>query len=305
MKGLILIPKIFYNTPTLDRYWHLFFLIQKELGFDIVFADDYDIDKIDVDLVVIFKSPQKKISYVMQNLVNLPKDIKLIAYYTDITGGELYTKNMEKLLVRADKILCSYDYAFKKRWDRYAYKYEFFPHFFATFEYYNSMKFNTLPMLKCLLSGAINKAYPLRMYVDSNINDNLIKLNHPGYEKLATSDKFKLDFDYGNELNKYFCCLATSSIYDYVVAKYFEIPASGSLLLANYTPDLDILGFVDGKNYLAVTKENFFEKLSDVLKNPDKYDQIRHDGRKFVLENFSELNRFDQFKRIVTELVVR
>lgn len=304
MKGLLLIPKRFENNQLVSRYFCLFNLIKDKLGFDVIFADDYDVNKIEYDIVTIFKSPQVATPNVMKSLTELPRNVKLIAYYTDIVGSDrLYLRNLEKMLIRADKILCSYDYAFKKRWNTYVNKYEFFPQFFAPFEYYKNLGVNAAPIMKCLLSGYINGSYPLRQYIDTIKHKDVIKLEHPGYESSKFSTEHKFSLNYADELHRHFCCVATSSVFNIVVSKYSEIPASGSLLLATYTPDLDKLGFIDGEHYVAVTKENFFEVLDDVLKNRDKYEQILHAGRKYVLENFSELNRFEQFKRIVEELM--
>jgi hypothetical protein len=306
VKGLILIPKYFENKLTMDRYYRLFNLMKKNLNFDIVFTNYYNVNKIKADVVVVFRSPSKKAHNILKNFKNLSKDIKLISYEIDINSlSDDVIKEMNLLMDRADKILGPYNYLFNKTFGDYIYKYEFFPQFFI-FENYKNFDVNTNPMMKCLLSGMIGNVYPLRLYIDKNKNSNVVKLQHPGYTKLPISDKTSI-YDFGKQyaktLNKYFCCVATSSIYDCVVSKYVEIPAAGSLLLANYTPDLDKLGFVDDKNYINITKENFFSKLDDILKNPEKYEQIRRNGRKLVLKNFSDLNRFKQFKNIIYELL--
>lgn len=308
MKGLILIPETFKDKAIpLSRYLHLFSLIMNKLNFDYLFTDDIDPNKIDADVVVTFKSPQKQYVDLMRSMRHLPKSKKLIGYHTDIHGRETYkdfVKPMSKLLERADKILCPYNYAFKKTWPEYSGKCEFFPHFYVPYEKCRGLKINTKPIMKCLLSGIIDKEYyPLREYIYKNKNAKVDVLWHPLYQAstgfILNSKEYKIDAGYIWELHKYFCCVATSSKVDYAVAKYFEIPFSGSLLLANYTPDLDRLGFVNGKHYVAITKENFFRVLDDVLGNPERYEQIRREGRDFVLNNFSILDRFAQFKNIL------
>jgi spore maturation protein CgeB len=76
---------------------------------------------------------------------------------------------------------------------------------------------------------------------------------------------------------------SSSSIYNYVVAKYFEIPSSGALLIGQYSPDIDRLGFND-INCLLFTKENFIEKLNHYRNNPEKYLEIRKAGRELIKE---------------------
>jgi len=313
MKGLILIPEALKERAIpLNRYLNLFSLIMDRLDFDYLFTDDLDPNGIDADVVVIFKSPQKQNVGWMRSLRDLPKDKKLIGYYTDIHGRGAYKgfeEPMSKLLERADKILCPYDYAFKKIWPEYSDKCEFFPHFYTPYEKCSGLKVNTKPVMKCLLSGMFvieDQYYPLREYIYRNRDARIDVLRHPLYTastgSILDSKEYKIDADYILELHKYFCCIATSSKLDYVVAKYFEIPFSGSLLLANYTPDLDRLGFVDGKHYVAITKKNFFKVLGDVLDNPERYEQIRHEGRDFVLNNFSILDRFKQFEDILKKI---
>jgi len=311
MKGLILAPEAWRDKALpLSRYLHLFNIILNKLDFDFIFADDYDPNRIDADVVLTFKGPLKHNANLMESLKYLPKGKKLIGYYTDIHGRweyKRFTEQMGALLERADKILCPYDYAFKKIWPEYAGKCEFFPQFYIPYEKCKDLEFNTSPMMKCLLSGAMDMSYyPLRDYIYKNKNENIDILPHPGYMAstlaVINSEKHKINAEYINELHKYYCCVATSSKVDYVVAKYFEIPSTGSLLLANYTPDLDRLGFIDGKHYVSITEENFFKTLDDVLNNPKRYDRIRREGMDFVLNNFSIFERFKQFENIINTL---
>ncbi|MBW1917874.1 MAG: glycosyltransferase family 1 protein [Deltaproteobacteria bacterium] len=65
-----------------------------------------------------------------------------------------------------------------------------------------------------------------------------------------------------NRLRASFTC---ASIYQYTLMKYFEIPACGTLLFAEPTPDLEALGFRDGENFVAVNPDNFIEKMEHYL----------------------------------------
>lgn len=108
--------------------------------------------------------------------------------------------------------------------------------------------------------------------------------------------------DYIKELNKYYCGIATSSVFECCVAKYFEIPASGSLLLANHSFDLYSLGFINNENFIEIDKFNYGDKINHIFNNPYDYDKIKKAGRAFILKNHTEKNRFEQFKQILKDL---
>ena len=118
------------------------------MGFTLIYTDDFFRRQIPkgTDVVVIFKSPQSEKPRMMYDLAKLSKKIKLIGYYSDIHSGLVrykdgrlrrkdlarqkeYFRCMNRLLKRCDKILCSYDFAFRKQWPQYIDKYEFFPGF--------------------------------------------------------------------------------------------------------------------------------------------------------------------------------
>jgi len=318
MNGLILIPDTYahiYNS--IGRYLNFFELLKNRLGFKILLCQDCKIDSPEIqkaDVVIVFKSPEKGRLSLMESMSKLPKSKKLIVYFTDLHGGSSDTGNpksnipfrnkMIKMLDRADKILCPYDYFFRKHWSQYEDKYEFFPQFITPLRYFNSLKINDKPIMKCLLTGALYPPYyPLRILIDQQKSQYVETLVHPGYAAREGTE-IKVGEDYVKELHKYFCGVATPSILDYIVAKYFEIPATGSLLLAKHSPDLDKIGFIENKHYIKIDKDNFFTILSDVLENPRKYKNVREEGRKFVFENHTDENRFNQLKQIIEELCI-
>ena len=93
--------------------------------------------------------------------------------------------------------------------------------------------------------------------------------------------------------------MSDCSVFGYVVGKYIEIPASGSLLVANYTPDLDVLGFRDGVNYVKVNEENVEKKLRMIISNPEDFEDIRKNGREFVLDKFGIEKSFSKLVEIL------
>jgi hypothetical protein len=86
------------------------------------------------------------------------------------------------------------------------------------------------------------------------------------------------------------------------VAKYFEIPAAGVLLLATQVKELALCGMDSLVHYVPVTRANVFDKVKEVLDVPDKFVEIRDRGTKLVLETHSDLNRLDSFQGIFDKL---
>lgn len=305
IKGLILIPEHFGNPAYItDRYMCLFRKMRDELGFGISITDNLKSLSSDIEVVVTLKSPQHTHPNTLMELENLDKKVKLVGYFSDLHswGKKDYEDNMSRRLDRCDVILCPYDKAFRKRWPQYIDKYVFFPHFFAPHDRYANLGFNEKPIPKCLLSGEVDSnIYPLRAFIKKKGDPSEIDiLGHPGY---LVDDQACVKRKYAKFVNKYFCGVATSSIYNYVVAKYFEIPAVGALLLADEVEDLKKLGFVPFKHYVPITENNVLSQIDDCLVHQEKYDEIRNVGMEFVRENHSINNRFQQFKEILWTLM--
>jgi hypothetical protein len=70
---------------------------------------------------------------------------------------------------------------------------------------------------------------------------------------------------FARALNRCRASFTCASTYGYTFAKYFEIPACGTLLFAEPTRDLEELGFRDGENFVAVTPENFATRMEHYL----------------------------------------
>lgn len=305
MNALIIIPKLFENNPiTIGEHLYFFKMLKKELGFKIIYANNCNPSDITEDIIMTYKCPHsgKRAKNIMSKLLNLPKNKKLIIYNTDIHGDDELKNNYRNMMRRANLILCPYDNAFRKNYPEFTYKYQWFPHFFVPRNKLQFSDINKTPVLKCLISGCTNKKiYPLRYFAACQNNRHIEILKHPGYKKIDIKNS-KVGIDYYKILRNYFCCLATSSKLNYVVRKYFEIPAVGSLLLANKTNDLCKLGFKKDMHYVEISKHNLLSKLDDILTHPDKFDRIRRSGRLFILENHSIKNRFELFKTKLGEI---
>ena len=92
------------------------------------------------------------------------------------------------------------------------------------------------------------------------------------------------------------------SVYNYIVAKHFEIAATGSLLMAeeNVSPFLRELGFHKDVHYIAVSKRNLESRIRFVLnkENHARLDEIRRRGQSLVLEKHKTSDRASLIDRI-------
>ncbi len=159
-------------------------------------------------------------------------------------------------------------------------------------------EFNARPIKRILLTGRLKKKnYPVRDLV-FDLKDILpIEiLEHPSYKQLKHNFVGKC---FLSKINKFIASVSTCGSYrfNYVVAKYFEIPASGALLFAYIEPIKDILskyGFVDGHNMVAFTQDNIVEKIHYILdpKNKAEIDKIRLNGYNLIKKRHTHKTRF-------------
>ena len=167
--------------------------------------------------------------------------------------------------------------------------------------------FNENPTNKILLSGCHDKnVYPFRNYVHNLAKKYPIDIlpqlsyrspNHNNY-----------GHNYIKYINNYIASVACCSNQNtpYIVSKFFEIPASGALLLAydEYVKEpLKELGFIDGENYISANHENVIEKILFITdpNNKEKIDCIRKNGYNLVWSKHTLLNRIDIIENIVNK----
>lgn len=322
MSGLIILsPRYHRNYISMENYYALFDRLVEKDNFEIFYADDVDGDGILTDYVLLFGSPENWQQRFAKNLIRkLPDSVRLITYLGDIhfnsdlqdfsldaqLADTQYREAMTETLNRSDIILCAFKSTFMKYWFKWRDKFVFFPMFISK-KAYEKIPFKQYPLTKCLISGVSNnvvaeKFYPLRNYIVNTPNKKVDILNHPGYN-ININDYDKTLFSVGDEykytLNTYLGDIATSSVTGYVVQKYFEIPASGSLLLAEYVPDMLSSGFVEGYNFVKITRENIFDVVENVCSNPLAYINIRNQSRNWVFKYHTEENRYEQLKGVL------
>lgn len=173
-------------------------------------------------------------------------------------------------------------------------KYIFAPHG-ATEEF--RVLFNKQPVNQICLSGNISPhGYPLRYKMlklsRTKFKNSIFHLKHPGYGFQRKLGSY-VGSQYANVLNRYIAGLGDSGLHKYegkhiyyILSKMFEIPASGSLLMANeeVRDELEKLGFKNMVNYLEFNTENMEDKILFILdkNNREVVDKIREGGQKLV-----------------------
>ncbi len=230
-----------------------------------------------------------------KNNINV-SDIKLVLFfeiYYNFVANECNKYNFKKLYVvgdlhnpkriqngsyNCDILFANYDYLLHNYLDlNKIKKHVFLPHS-AISDFYD-VSFNYNPINKILVSGALNKdVYPMRDYLLSLKNKNIDYFKHPGYRSQTENCKY-----YASELNKYICCF-TDCAKDYLLLKFFEIPATGTLLLCEVNdvikPILIDMGFIDMVNCIFCIKDNILDKINFILdvNNIELINKIRYNG---------------------------
>jgi hypothetical protein len=141
-----------------------------------------------------------------------------------------------------------------------------------------------------LLSGAINHHYPLRQSMKALADAGpyrVTQLEHPGYHcSFDHEGDPRVGPGYARAINRHRAAFAGSPRYGYLVAKHFEIPAAGSLLLADdaMREPLARLGFVAGVHYVVLSADDMERQLAHVTdaRNGARLDEVRRAGQELV-----------------------
>lgn len=152
------------------------------------------------------------------------------------------------------------------------------------------------------LSGAMTVHYPLRRQMkvlQEHSSYSIAYHCHPGYYCGYDYEKNEdIGRAYAEKINRHRAGFTDSLIYKYVVAKYFEIPATGALLFADdaVSGPLKELGFIENRHYLPGSKGNLEERVQYILdkRNHEELDEIRRRGQELVWERHKTSDRARQ-----------
>jgi hypothetical protein len=161
------------------------------------------------------------------------------------------------------------------------------------------LSYNQHPENSILLSGSITEHYPLRQQMQRLHEERSYSITHhlhPGYHcQYDYEGNEDIGRGYAEKINKYRAGFTDSLKFKYVVAKYFEIPATGALLLADEAvrEPLKELGFIENEHYLSVSQENLEERIQYVLdeRNHPELDEIRRSGQELVWKSHKTSDR--------------
>lgn len=300
MRGKIVVPTFYkelHEKTTLNkdacgmggRSNILLHALSKQYDMPLYYTDMPTFE--DVDFAVVFAVPYHNRPKLPPGLIDTDPRVKLIGHFEDLEcwDNEECMKNKLLAFERFDLLTGSFPETFSKWYPQFLYKYKHYPHHFAPYESFVKLKPSSNPIMKCLLSGNVNQHYPFRQYIIEKVPKDIFHYS-------GSSIKFA---DYPKFLNSYFCAIATGATSSLVVAKYLEIPAAATLLLAQEISDLALFGLEANVHYVPITRENVVEKIREVLRNPEKYIEMRDRATKLVRENHSEINRVKEFENIL------
>lgn len=165
-------------------------------------------------------------------------------------------------------------------------KMQWFPHFVQTEIYKDYSLTRDIPLL---LTGAVNDYYPLReKIVNAYAEDSrFIYHPHPGYRDYNRKEERQhlIGENYAREINRSNIFFTCPSTLDYPVMKYYEALACRTLLLAPTFKELEDLGFIPGKHFVAIDENNFKEKAAYYLAHEKEREQIATEGYNFIRKN--------------------
>ncbi|CAH0521618.1 unnamed protein product [Peronospora belbahrii] len=164
--------------------------------------------------------------------------------------------------------------------------------------------FNEYPINKIILSGKLGlNWYPLRHWLgvyQQNHQDIMDVYHHRGYYVAENQSVI-----YASYLRSYRTGITTTLIFQYVIAKIFEIPSTGALLAVNLdvAPLLAALGMKEGEHYVGFDRQDP-EAIIWWANNPrnwPKIDRIRRAGMELVRKQHLVTNRVKALDLFVTE----
>lgn len=150
-----------------------------------------------------------------------------------------------------------------------------------------------------LLTGATTALwYPYRA-VASTL-ENVHGISHPGYGSSSTEERK----NFVEQIHQSAVGITDGSTLHYALAKIFEIPTTGQLLLLNdeMEPAMRRLGFCPGVHYISYNSNNIRAVVGAVLKskNRDRVIDIRTKGQSLVKSIHTTRHRASQIAGVVS-----
>jgi hypothetical protein len=161
------------------------------------------------------------------------------------------------------------------------------------------LPFNEDAEVAILLSGALSTAYPLRQEMKALHDCCRYRIDHHAHPGYHTGYDHPNDPTagpgYARLIGRYRVAFTDCLTYRYVIAKYFEIPAVGALLLADrgVVDPLARLGFVADVHYVPASVEDLEEKVRYVLdeSNRSRLDDMRRRAWAMIRQSHTTSDR--------------
>jgi hypothetical protein len=147
------------------------------------------------------------------------------------------------------------------------------------------------PFVPAPRSATPEKFYPYRALVEAKVragDARFAQVPHAGYIKHDTFSGGVAPVGpvFARALWSHLACITDGLVFNYTVAKMYEIPATGCLLLVNseMVPVLRGQGFEPGVHYLPYTRESLDAVVDGVLDPARRadVDAIRRNGQSLV-----------------------
>lgn len=260
---------------------------------------DYILNRLSVrpDFILLLNDMGRELSPMIKGLANItiPTGLFVNDVHRLVKIRENYiTKNKINYIftVSRDQFIQTYP--------KHKHKIEWFPYFVNTAIYKDYLLKKDIQLL---MMGAVNTYYPLRQEIMKAYSNDVrfISHQHPGYRDfLAREEKDNLiGARYAKEINQAKIFFTCPSVLYYPVIKYFEVLACKTLLLAPTFKELEDLGFIPGKHFIAIDESNFKEKAEYYLANDEKRQKIAEQGYQFIRQNHTvKIRAMQLVKRI-------
>tara|TARA_R110002033_G_scaffold92356_2_gene141801 strand:+ start:4460 stop:5602 length:1143 start_codon:yes stop_codon:yes gene_type:complete len=154
----------------------------------------------------------------------------------------------------------------------------------------------TVPGVNYYSRKIINKIINSKNFKVNNRNASYYqKLNIFLLRKFTTRSNLKVfNQIFNNTIEDSKIAYTCGSGLDYLIRKFFEIPAKGTVLFCNPFKGFKEIGFVDGENCVVVNPNNIEEKTQSLLSNIKEMDRLSRNGQRMVFKNHSFIARVNQ-----------
>lgn len=288
-----------------DEFYSIMSELEENYRWKIVYVEDVDISeirRISEDNITLF--------FETYNIFDIHNDIKCDMFFCDDlhfhTTERYYQKlrafNSCKVLLSTYEYLISdiYELGCKKIW---------VPHCVSkSILEFKDIRDITERHKDILLIGNLNEQYyPLRNLWKSHSD----VISHPGYKSYPGYNirstcydedlyESRVRHNYANIIAQYKYGITCTSIYHYLVAKFFEMPSLGTVLICDEfgSRKMRELGF----NHLIEYNQYNISLINDRVKNMDdiEYKELSYLGRCNILENHTYKNRAYQIDNIIS-----